>query len=118
MIEYVEAGLVGVVAIKITKPFSQEEYHALIPEMERKIKDYGRINLYLEVGDGVRWEGKSFWSDINFNLKHAQDFRKVAFVGNEQCEEKVTELIKPIENAEIRWYNYPDKQEAIKWLKA
>lgn len=117
MIEYVENDLEGVVAVKITHTMSQKDYEALLPEMEEKIKQCGKINFYLEINEGVSWNAKSFWSDINFNLKHAQDIGKVAFVGDEQLEEKIIELFKPIENAEIRWYNYPEKQEAFNWLK-
>lgn len=116
MIEYVDEDLEGLVAVKITDTICQKDYKALIPEMENKIKLYGRINFYLEIRDGVNWDSDNFWSDIHFNLKHAQDIRKVAFVGDEQLEEKIIELLRPIENAEIRWYNYFDKKEALKWL--
>ena len=119
MIEYVEKDLGSLVAIKVVKPICQKDYNTLIPEIEKKIQECGRINFYLELKDGVEWNAKSFWSDINFNLKHAQDIRKVALVGkgNEQLEEKIIELFKPLENAEIRWYNPSEKEEAMNWVK-
>lgn len=116
MIEYVEEDLEGLVAVKINDTICRNDYKALIPEMENKIKLCGRINFYLEIRDGVSWNGKSFWSDIHFNLKHAQDIRKVAFVGDEQLEDEIIALLKPLENAEIRWYKGNDKEEALKWL--
>lgn len=116
MIKYIDEDAEGLVAVKITDTISKNDYNALIPELEKKIDQSGKINLYLEIKDGIRWNAKSFWSDINFNLKHAQDIRKVAFVGDDQLEEKIIDLLKPIENAEIRWYNYPEKKEAMNWL--
>ena len=118
MIEHIEEEIEGLVAVKITEPICKKDYEALIPEMEEKIKQCGRINFFLEIRDGVNWNGKSFWSDINFNLKHAQDIRKVAFVGDKQLEEKIIDLLKPLENAEIRWYTNAEREEALRWLGA
>jgi hypothetical protein len=92
MIEYVGEDLEGMVAVKITDTIQKKDYKTLIPELEKKINQFGKINLYLEVRDDVCWNAKSFWSDMRFNLKHAQDIRKVAFVGDEQLEEKIIEL--------------------------
>lgn len=116
MIEHVGKDLDGLVAVKFSGPVSLSDYEVLIPEMERQIKQCGRINFYMEIRDGVIWEGEDFWSDMNFNLRHAQDIRKVAFVGNDEWEEKIISLIRPLENAEIRWYNFSDSQEALKWV--
>jgi hypothetical protein len=118
MIEYVGEDLEGMVAVKITDTIQKKDYKALIPELEKKINQCGKINFYLEVRDDVRWNAKSFWSDMRFNLKHAQDIRKVAFVGDEQLEEKIIELFRPLENAEIRWYQEVEKTEALKWIGA
>lgn len=118
MIEYIAEDLEGMVAVKITDTIKKKDYEALIPEIEKKINQFGKINFYLEVRDGVRWNAKSFWSDMCFNLKHAQDIRKVAFVGDEQLEEKIIELFKPFANAEIRWYQESEKTEALKWIGA
>lgn len=117
MIEHVEAELENLVAIKITHTLNRKEYDALIPEMESKIKQYGKINIYLEIRDGVQWAENDLQADIHFNLKHAQDIKKVAFVGDEENEEQILDILKPLENAEIRWYNPNDRQEALDWLK-
>lgn len=116
MIEYVEDER-GLVAIRISESIQKEEYEALLPEIKKQIKLSGKINLYLEIGDDVNLEGRNFWSDIRFDLKHAQDIRKVAFIGDEQLEEQIIALFKPLENAEIRWYNYADRQKALRWVK-
>jgi hypothetical protein len=113
MIEYVEEDIESLVAVKISDTINKRDYEALIPEMEKRIKQCGKINFYMEITDNVNWDVKSFWSDINFNLKHAQDVGKAAFVGDEQFEEKIIELLKPLENAEIRWYNYAEKHKAL-----
>ena len=115
--EYVETEVGNLVAVVISDSINQEEFCDLIPEMKKKIEQSGRINFYLEICDEVKWEAESFWSDINFNLKHAQDIKKVAFIGNEQLEEKIIDLLKPLANAEIRWYPRPEKAEALKWVK-
>ncbi len=117
MIDYVKEDVGNLVAVVITDKIKHDDFKALIPEMAKKINQCGRINFYLEIRDGVKWEAESFWSDINFNLRHARDIKKVAFVGNEQLEEKIIDLLKPLENAERRWYNYSEKQEALNWLR-
>lgn len=119
MIEHVEVEeeLDNLVAIKITNTLSRKDYDALVPEMCTKIRQCGKINIYLEIRDGAHIDENSFWPDIHFNLKHAQDIKKVAFVGDEEHEEQILEILKPLENAEIRWYNCVDKQEALDWLR-
>src|SRR5690606_25049411 len=105
------------VAVVIKDSIRQEDFSCLIPEMKKKIEQSGRINFYLEMGNEVKWEAESFWSDINFNLRHAQDIKKVAFVGDEQLEEKIIDLLKPLANAEIRWYTKAERKEALDWVK-
>ena len=119
MIEYVEKDLAGLIAVKVVKPFCRKDYENLIPEIDKKIEECGRINFYLEIKEGVDWRSQSFWSDMNFNLKHAQDIKKVALVGDgdDELEEKIIELFKPLENAEIRWYTWSEREEALRWIK-
>lgn len=118
MIELVEEKLDNLVAVKITDTIDRKDYNKLIPRMESKIKQCGKINIFLEITDGVEPAVKSLGQDMHFNLKHAQDIRKVAFVGNEEHEEEIVNLFKPLENAEIRWYNPVDRQEALEWLRS
>lgn len=117
MIEHVAKDLEGLVAVKFSETISQRDYEVLIPEMKRQIKLCGRINFYLELGDGAIWDENNFWSDMNFNLKHAQDIKKAAFVGNDQWEQKIISLLKPLKNAEVRWYTLSEKHEALFWLR-
>lgn len=118
MIEHVEEDVGNLVAVAVTDNINQDDFKALIPEMTKKISQCNRINFYLEIRDGVYWEAESLWSNMNFNLRHAQDIRKVAFVGDEQLEDKIIDLLKPLANAEIRWYNLSEKKEALKWIKS
>lgn len=117
MIEHVAKDLEGLVAVKFSETICQQDYAVLIPEMEKKIKLCGSINFYLELGDGAIWDERNFWSDINFNQKHALDIKKTAFVGNDQWEKKIISLLKPLKNAEVRWYTLSEKHEALLWLR-
>lgn len=117
MIEQVEEIVDNLVAVKITDTLNRSDYNTLIPEMESKIKQYGKINLYLEISDGVRLSENSSLADMHFNLRHAHDIRKAAFVGDDEHEEHILELLRPLENAEIRWYKPVDRDEALEWLK-
>lgn len=117
MIELVEGKLENLVAVKITDTIDRKDYNKLIPQMELKIKQCGKINIFLEIIDGVEPAAKMLGQNMHFNLRHAQDIRKVAFVGDEEHEEEILNLLKPLENAEIRWYNPVDRQEALDWVK-
>lgn len=115
--EYVETEVGNLVAVVIKESIKLEDFSSLIPEMKKRIEQSGRINFYIEICDDVIWDAENFWSDINFNLKHAQDIKKVAFVGDEQLEKKIIDLLKPLQNAERRWYTNAEKHEALKWVK-
>lgn len=64
------------------------------------------------------WELKAFWEDAKFDMQHANDFEKIAMVGEKKWQQWLTEVMKPFTKAEIKFFESADSSEALQWIKS
>ena len=48
------------------------------------------------------------------DLKHADDYEKIAMVGEKKWQEWITRFMKPFTNAEVRYFDLKEKAKA--WI--
>lgn len=99
---------------KLTKA----DYNKLMPLLNKVVSQHEKIPWYFEMGNFVGWELKAFWEDVKFDVRHANDFDKVAMVGDKKWEEWMTEGMKPFTSAEVKYFDTSPREEAIKWIKS
>ncbi|WP_026462408.1 STAS/SEC14 domain-containing protein [Adhaeribacter aquaticus] len=116
MIANLETDREDLVAIRLTGTLVKEDYNQLIPVLESKINQFGKIDLYWEMDHADGWEPAALWEDIKFDIKHINSFRKVAIVGDKKWEELIANLIKPFTTAEISYFDTSQKEEAFIWV--
>lgn len=105
-------------ATKATNKLIQTDYDKLLPLLKDKLRQHDKIRWYFEMEDFDGWELKAFWEDVKFDVKHANDFDKVAMVGEKKWEEWMTDLMKPFTSAEVRYFDISQGEEAITWIKS
>src|SRR5690349_12265570 len=108
----------NVVAIKFSEKAAKKDYETIIPYLENKIKQYGKINLYWEMEHFNGWDLGALWEETKFDIQHAKDFSRVAVVGDSKWEEWLTKAMKPFTSAAIKFYRPEQKQEAMQWVEA
>lgn len=72
------------ISTKAVDKLTQNDYDRLIPLLESKIKQHDNLNWYFEMQDFKGWEPKALWEDLKFDAKHANDFDKIAMVGEKK----------------------------------
>lgn len=109
-----QGNLVATVAIdKLTR----EDYDRLIPFLEKKIEESGKLRWYFEMEDFNGWEIGALWQDFKFDVKHANDFERVAMVGDKSWQEWMSDLMKPFTSAEVRFFELRDQDKAHEWIQ-
>ena len=118
MIQILEQTPDNIIATKATGKLTEADYNKLLPLLNNKIEQYRKIRWYFEMADFDGWELKAFWEDVKFDTKHANDFDKVAMVGEKKWEEWMTDLMKPFTSAEVKYFDSSQKEEAMQWIKS
>lgn len=82
MIQLLEQSKDDLVAFSISGNVSRSDYNVMLPLLEERIKQHGKIRVYAEVQDVGEYTLQALWEDIKFDMKHATDFSKAALVGD------------------------------------
>jgi hypothetical protein len=116
MVTSIETTRETLVAIRLTGTLDKQDYDRLIPVLESKINQFGKIDIYWEMTGVEGWNPAGLWEELKFDLRHVNDFRKVAIVGDKKWEEWIAQAIKPFTTAEIRYFDAHQKEQALAWL--
>lgn len=93
-----------------------EDYERLIPLLKEKVEQYGMIRWYFEMRNFKGWSLSAMWKDLKFDAKNADKMEKVAMVGDKDWEEKLTQLMKPFTNANVKFFSLEEKEQAKAWI--
>jgi len=102
---------------KITGKLTEKDYEIVIPELERRIEEYGNLRLLIILEDFQGWTAGALWEDIKFDFKHFHDFDKIALVGDRNWEKTATLFLKPFTGAELSYFTMEDLDEARNWAR-
>jgi universal stress protein A len=105
-----------ILGFKVTGKLTDEDYKAFVPQIEKIIREFGRISLLLELDDFHGWDLEAAWDDFKFGMKHIKDFKRVAIVGDKKWEEWMAKLAKAFMRAEVKYFDGSQLQDAWKWL--
>jgi stage II sporulation SpoAA-like protein len=105
-----------IVVVRASGKLSKEDYERFVPELERLIKEQGKIRLLFEMRDFHGWEVVAVWEDIKFDLKHFADIERLALVGEKKWEEWMAKFCRPFTTAEIRYFDQSQAGEAQGWI--
>ncbi len=99
--------------------FTAEDYETvLMPAMDAAVKD-GPVNLLFVMPDGFQgMELGAMRDDLSFGLKHFRDFRKFAFVTDNEAMAALTRNFSVLIPAETQVFSLAKREEAVTWLQA
>lgn len=116
MIAFLPSPKENIVALKISGTLTKEDYLSIIPTLEAKMKQFGKIRFYAEVENLGMPTLSALWEDIKFDYKHYRDFSHVAVVGEPDWMASLTKLTAPLVPAEVRVFGNEEKSTAMQWL--
>lgn len=107
----------NVIATKAIEKLTKSDYAVLLPVLINRLQTYKKIRWYFEMENFQGWELKAFWEDVKFDAQHANDFEKIAMVGEKKWQEWMTDLMKPFTEAEIKFFEMKERNTALEWIK-
>jgi len=106
------------VEIDLRDKLSREDFQSFVPEIEREIREHGKLRVLVLMHDFHGWTAGGFWEDLKFETKHFKDFQRIAFVGDQRWEATLSSFCKALTPAEIRYFDASELELARAWLKS
>jgi hypothetical protein len=107
-----------VLVVKLTGKLAKQDYERFVPEVERLIKEHGKIRVLVQMHDFHGWTMGALWEDVKFDLKHFRDIERLALVGDRKWEAGMAACCKPFTTATIRYFDESQADEAFAWVRA
>lgn len=105
-----------VLEITLSGKLSKEDYAHFVPEVEKKIKESGKLRLLCHMHDFHGWHLSALWEDIKFDLKHFRDIERLALVGDRKWEEGMAAFCKPFTTAKVQYFDETKLEDARRWV--
>lgn len=103
--------------IRASGRLTKADYEAAIPELELAMSGVrGKPRILILLEDFQGWDAEAIWEDLRFDMKHYDDFGRIAVVGESALEKWMTYFSKPFTGAQVRYFNRERMDEAEAWL--
>jgi hypothetical protein len=106
----------NLVAFQVTGKLVKADYERFVPELDRLIRQHGKICLLFELTNFHGWEAGALWDEIKFDIRHFADIERLAVVGDRKWEHEMMTFYKPFTKAKTRYFDKAEAAEARKWL--
>jgi SpoIIAA-like len=102
--------------IDLSEKLAKEDYKQFVPEVERLIKQHGKIRMLVRMHDFHGWTMGALWEDIKFDVKHFTHIERLALAGDRKWEAGMSVFCKPFTTATIRYFDVAKADEAVAWI--
>jgi hypothetical protein len=116
-IELIEEAGSRLVTVELSGKLVKSDYEVFVPEMERLIRQFGKLDILLVMNDFHGWEATALWEDIKFDVKHFGDIRRLAMVGETKWEKWMASFCKPFTTAQIKFFEKDQLTLARLWVQ-
>ncbi len=102
--------------LKAVGKLTHNDYKVIVPMIESAIKEVENPSIKALV-DGTELEGwdlRAAWDDFRLGLKHGNEFKKVAVVGNKKWQEIGSKIGSWFIAGEVKYFE--DINAALGWL--
>ncbi|QDU64663.1 hypothetical protein Pan216_55540 [Planctomycetes bacterium Pan216] len=106
-----------IVGLKASGKLTHEDYQAIIPELEKRITEEGKLHVLVILEELHMPEMSAMWDELKFDAKHGKDFDRCAIVGDRKWEKWMVNLSKPFFPSNIKYFDAAELDKAWEWLK-
>ena len=118
MIQLLDDSKNDLVAFRISGHVDKRDYDVMLPVLEERIKQYGKIRVFAELQDVEDFSVRALWEDMKFDFKHAFDFSRVALLGDQKWLDWLAVASRPFTSAEVKYFDFTDRDQAWAWINA
>ncbi|WP_320111910.1 STAS/SEC14 domain-containing protein [Draconibacterium orientale] len=105
------------IALEVEGKLTEDDYNKITPLIDKAVKDFGKVKLYIQLNYVEGIAPKAFWKDVKTYLKHFNHMKKIAVVGKSRWDKLWSELAAPFISGEVKYYEFTDINEARDWVK-
>ncbi len=115
MLKILDETKYNLLAIRAGTYLRKEDYDKINPLIDKIVKEYGKVSLYLELEkmDGI--SAKALYKDVKTSVKHFNDFERIAVVGDKEWKNTTTEIVNLLTPADVKYFNYEEILQAKEW---
>ena len=106
----------NILDITLSGKLTREDYASFVPEVERLIKEHGKLRMVCRLKDFHGWTMGALWEDMKFDWRHFSDFERIAFIGDKRWEAGMATFCKPFTKATLRYFDVADAAKAVEWI--
>jgi hypothetical protein len=103
-------------AIRMSGHVKKMDYDVIVPVLKNKIELHDQMNLYVEMDQVTKIDEDALWEDLKFDFKHANDFHKVAMVGDKPWLKWMSKFADPLLTSDVRYFEPAQEQDAKSWI--
>lgn len=101
---------------EIRGKLEERDYDRVLPMLEGRIDDFGSVDVLVRVAEFEGWTPSAFWEDLKFDVKHFNDVRRLALVGEEPQAKWMALLSRPFTGADVRHFPETELEAARAWI--
>jgi hypothetical protein len=105
-----------VLILNLSGKLAEEDYAHFTPEVERAVKDHGKVRMLVRMRDFHGWTMGAVWEDTKFGLHHFSDIERLALVGDKRWEAGMAVFCKPFTTAKVRYFDESKAEDAAAWV--
>lgn len=102
--------------LSVSGKLVKEDYAHFSPEVDRAIKDHGKVRMLVRMHDFHGWGLGAVWEDVKFDFHHFSHIERLALVGDQKWEAGMAVFCKPFTTAKIRYFDESKADEANVWI--
>lgn len=118
MLEIVERSGDGrALRIVASGTLSHEDYAALVPLLDEAVARHRRISILADLRELEGVGPRAALDDLVFDIRHINDFDRLAVVGGDSWQEWMTRLATHLTPAAMRYFDAAHVEAAWAWTK-
>ncbi len=103
--------------IHVSGKLVKADYEQFVPEVERLVRQHGKLRLLFDMTDFHGWEASAAWEDFKFGIEHFADIERLAMLGDKEWQHGMAIFCKPFTKAQVRYFDHAKAAEARQWLE-
>jgi len=118
MLQIIDIKRDNVIATIATGKLQQQDIEKVHPIIHSILNKGLKVRWYFEMNNFEGWTIKGLWEDFKMDVAHEKDYERIAMVGDRKWQEWATQFMKPFTNADIKYFNINQKEEAKIWIES
>jgi hypothetical protein len=107
----------NVVEVSLSGKPESTDYLTFQPEVERLVKERGKLRMPHQLKDFHGWTLCGMWEDIKFDFRRFADIERLALFGDKRWEAGVATFCTPFTTAKVKYFAVADADKASEWVR-